>query len=232
MTGFARSSGGHALWRWTWELKAVNSKGLDLRLRVPQPFDRIESEVRAKIAARLTRGACYATLTTQREEAAPDVRINEAVLAKLVAALERIAPSPSLKPASLDGLLGVRGVVDVHETTEDEGALTEAAAAILKSLDAAIGEMVVMRAREGGALSAILAQRLDRISELTQSAEDCPGRKPEAVKARLEQAIAALAESSRALDPARLHQEALLMAGKADIREELDRLVAHVSAGR
>lgn len=232
MTGFARASGTRPPWRWAWELKAVNSKGLDLRLRVPQPFDRIESDARARIAARLSRGAVYATLTTQREEAAPDVRINEEVLAKLAAAVKRATQSTSLAPATLDGLLAVRGVIDVSEAGDDDEAITAAGTQMLASLDQALDEILAMRGREGGALQAVLGQRLDRIKALTQAAEDCPGRRPEAVKARLEQAVAKLLGSARGLDPERLHQEAILLAGKADIREELDRLHAHVAAGR
>ena len=232
MTGFARASGARAPWVWAWELKAVNSKGLDLRLRVPQAFDRIEAQARTKIAAKLARGACYATLTTQREEAAPDVRINEIVLGKLIDALHRLPADAGVQPASLDGLLAVRGVVEVHEAKEDESAIAEAATAMLASLDAAIEDIIAMRAREGGALAAVLTQRIDRIAQLTNAAEACPGRKPQAVQARLAQAIAALADTSRALDPARLHQEAIMLAAKADIREELDRLQAHVEAGR
>jgi uncharacterized protein (TIGR00255 family) len=232
MTGFARTSGGHLLWRWSWELKSVNSKGLDLRLRIPSPFDRVETDVRARISAKLTRGACYATLTTQRADSTPDVRVNEDLLRKLTDALARVPANPALRPASIDGLLNVRGVIEVREAADDETLIADTAGRIVDDLDEAIQGIVEMRAKEGAALGAVLSQRLDRIAALTQAAEDCPGRKPEAVKARLQLAIDALGESSRALDPTRLHHEALLLAAKADIREELDRLTTHLSAGR
>ena len=135
-----------------------------------------------------------------------------------------------MRLASLDGLLGVRGVVEVTDAADDETILAEAAAAALKGLEGALKDLV--RKTEGAALQAVLAARVERIAALTQAAEDCPGRKVEAVKARLAQAIALLTDASPALDPARLHQEALLMAAKADVREELDRLKTHVAAAR
>ncbi len=231
MTGFARAQAGIPPWRLTWEIKTVNSKGLDLRLRLPPGFDAIEQDARARLSARLARGACYATLNAQREAGAPDVRVNEAALAALVAALARIS-APGVAPASLDGLLGVRGVVDVVESVDSEETMAAVFAAALESLERALDDLLAMRAREGGALDALLHQRLDAMARLAQAADDCPGRKPEAVRARLAQSVAALAETSAALDPARLHQEAILIAAKADVREEIDRLKAHVGAAR
>ncbi len=232
MTGFARASGHSAPWRWAWELKSVNSKGLDLRLRAPAPFDRIEIEARARLSAKFTRGAIQASLSVQRDELAPEVRVNENVLRLLVEAISRVPPNPAIGPASLDGLLGVRGVLDIREASDDEATLAGVSADILAGLDAAAIDMAAFREREGAALGAVLAQRLDRIAALVNDAETCAGRKPEAVKARLAQMLATLGEASRNLDPHRLHQEAVLMAAKADIREELDRLVAHVAAAR
>jgi uncharacterized protein (TIGR00255 family) len=232
MTGFARTSGHRPPWGWAWELKAVNAKGLDVRLRLPPGFDRIEAEARAKLTGGLARGTVYATLTAQREATTPQVRINTEILGALVEAVANMPSNPNMRLASLDGLLGVRGVVEVTDAADDETILAEAAAAALKGLEAALKDLVQARKIEGAALQAVLGERVERIAALTQSAEDCPGRKVEAVKARLAQAIALLTDASPALDPARLHQEALLMAAKADVREELDRLKTHVTAAR
>ena len=232
MTGFSRTSGSSGVWRWAWELKSVNSKGLDLRLRIPAPFDRIEGDARAAIASRLSRGACYANLSVTRDEAAPLVHINEDLLAQLAAAIGRLPAAPGLQPASIDGLLAVRGVIEVRDNRDDEAAIAATGVHLLASLAEALEGIAAARSGEGAALQKVLARRIEAIAALTQAAEDCPGRKPEAVKARLAQAIAQLADSSRALDPARLHQEALLLAAKADIREELDRLTTHIAAGR
>jgi len=232
MTGFSRNSGELAPWRWTWEIKTVNARGLDLRVRAPSGFDRIEPQARASLGKRLGRGACYATLSVHRDAAAQEVRVNEAALNALCEALDRLPKSGNLRPASLDGLLAVRGVVEVIDSADSEQAIEAVAAAALVTLDAAIEALVDMRRGEGQALAAVLSGKLDAIAALTRRAEECPGRQPAAVRARLERSIAELADASPALDPVRLHQEALLLAAKADVREELDRLVAHTAAAR
>jgi uncharacterized protein (TIGR00255 family) len=230
MTGFARLAGTEPPYQWTWELKSVNAKGLDLRLRVPPGFDAIEAAARARLTAGLARGTCYATLTMVRHSTAPEVRVNETALAALLAAIKQLPSDGSVRPVSIDGLLAVRGIVDIVETADDENVINAAGSAALAGLDAALDLLIAARLREGAALAATLDKRLARIVVLLQEAEDAPGRKPDAVRARLGAAIAALAQSSSLLDPVRLHQEALLLAAKADVREELDRLAAHVAA--
>ena len=232
MKGFERTSGHRPPWDWAWELKAVNAKGLDVRLRLPPGFERTEAEARAKLTSGFARGTVYATLSAQREATSPKVRINTEMLGSLLQAIESLPPGSSLRPASMDGLLAIRGVVEVTDATDDEHILAEAAAAALTGLEVALKDLVAARKAEGAALQTVLTARVERIASLTQAAEDCPGRKVDAVKARLAQSISQLTEASPALDPARLHQEALLMAAKADVREELDRLTAHVAAAR
>ncbi len=232
MTGFARTAGHQDRFRWAWEVKAVNAKGLDLRLRVPPNFDQVETEARARLSKRLSRGTCYATLTLTREAAPAQVRINRDLLQSLIDTLATIPADGNLKPASMDGLLSVRGVVEVSEAADDEAALAALAADMLKGLDAALDDLIAARLAEGAALQKVLMERVEKIAALTASAEAAPGRKPEAVRARLQQSIEALTGASPALDPARLHQEAVLLAAKADVREELDRLKAHVGAAR
>lgn len=232
MTGFARSQRSQGAWRLSWEIKSVNAKGLDLRLRTPPGFDPMEQDARNRIGKKLTRGACYATLTAQRESAAPEIRVNEAALANLRAALAKIPAGDNLRPASLDGLLAIKGIVEIIESADSDDVMALVFAAALESLDEALGGIVAMRAVEGKALGEVLSQRLDAIAKLTEEADACPGRKPDAVRARLEQSVAALEQTSAGLDPARLHQEAILLAAKADVREELDRLKAHVAAAR
>lgn len=233
MTGFARSSGVDAPYRWAWEVKTVNAKGLDLRLRLPSGFDAIEASARAKLGAALARGTCYATLAIQRDAAPAAVRINRAVLAALVKALQDLPFDPhKIRPASLDGLLAVRGVVEVVEAGEDEAALAAAQAAALGGLDTAIAALVAMRRGEGAALQAVLEERLAQIARLTAAADHAPARGADAIRARLHHTIALLTGGASPLDPQRLHQEAVLLAAKADIREEIDRLHAHTKATR
>lgn len=231
MTGFARISGHGESWIWAWELKTVNAKGFDLRLRMPPGFDAIESEVRARLAKSVARGSCYATLSAQREASSASVRVNTEVLTRLIDILRPMALERGLEGPSLDGLLAVRGVIEVNEREVDE--VEEAVkAAVLTGLDQAARDLAGMRRREGAALTEILQRRLDTIAGLTDKAENLPARTPEAIKARLAASIAALMDATGTIDSNRLHQEAMLLAGKADIREELDRLKTHVQASR
>src|SRR5277367_2920799 len=232
MTGFARAVGAFGAWRWTVELKCVNAKGLDLRLRLPPAFDRIEAEAKTRIGKALARGTCFATIVAQREGGGVTARVDTALMAGIAAAAREAAEKFGLAPATLDGLLAVRGVVETAESVDDEAAMGSVCAAVLASLDDAIAALGQARRGEGAALHAVLSERIDAIAALTQSADDNPARKPEAVRARLAETIAALMGSSRGFDENRLHQEAILIAGKADIREELDRLKAHVAAAR
>jgi uncharacterized protein (TIGR00255 family) len=232
MTGFARATGAEGAWRWTVELKCVNAKGLDLRLRLPPAFDRIEAEAKARIGKALARGTCFATISAQRQGAGVTARVDTELLAQIAAAAREAAAKFGLAPATLDGLLAVRGVVETFESVDEEAAMATICAAVLGSLDEAVAALTEARRAEGAALHAVLIERVDAIAALTRAADDNPARKPEAVRARLAQSVAALLESGRGFDENRLHQEAILLAGKADIREELDRLYAHVAAAR
>ena len=232
MTGFARVAGARGPWRWTVEIKCVNAKGLDLRLRLPPGFDRIEAEARTRLGKALTRGACFVTIAASRVGAATRTRLDLSALEEIISAARAAATKAGLAPPTMDGVLAVRGVVEVVEAVDDEAGFAAVCAGALESLEAAIAALVVSRRLEGAALQAILAERLDSIGRLTQAADDNPARRPEAVRARLAAAVAALLESSRGFDENRLHQEGILLAAKADIREELDRLKTHVAAAR
>jgi len=231
MTGFARLAGACCLGPFAWEIKAVNAKGLDIRLRLPPQLDAIEPEVRARISRRLTRGTVNATLTLQREAANPEVRVNQDLLQKLAAAVAGIDLHGSIAPATLDGLLAVRGVVEVRDAEETENDRREAGAHMLVGLDEALDRLAAMRVQEGTALATILVAKLASIQALVEAANACPARRPEAIRARLAQAITILAGHPN-FDQNRLYQEALLLAAKADVREELDRLMTHATAAR
>jgi uncharacterized protein (TIGR00255 family) len=232
MTGFARSEGVSGASVWAWEIKSVNSKGLDIKLRLPGGMDAVEAAVRQKIAGAVTRGSIFASLNVKREAAVSEVRINETVLAQVAEAARLIAERIDARAPAIDGLLQIRGVVDVVEPEEGEDERQALQTAVLAGLDRALAGLSVMRAAEGSALEAVMATRLDEIAALKKEAEDNPARRPEAIRARLADQVAALLDTGKAFDPDRLHQEAILLAAKADIREELDRLDAHVAAAR
>jgi uncharacterized protein (TIGR00255 family) len=232
MTGFARADGAVPGVRWTWELKTVNGRGLDVRVRVPAGMDALEAQARAAISARLVRGTCNANLSVTREGAQPVVRINEPVLDSLVAALGVLKSRIEATPPSLDGLLSVRGVVEVVEPEADEAARAKEGEVILATLSVALDQLEAARRGEGDALERILLDRLDAIEKLTKTVEAHPARQPEAIRAKLKEQVEALIGASPMLDADRLHQEAVLLATKADVREELDRLYAHVAAAK
>jgi uncharacterized protein (TIGR00255 family) len=155
------------------------------------------------------------------------------VLADIVAALQKLGEwLPTAAPPTLDGILALRGVMETVDQADDEATRATLATAILANLDAALDALLADRRREGAAIGAVLHGRLDAIETTVRAAEASPARKPETIRARLQQQIAELIGASPALDPDRLHQEAVLIATRADVREEIDRLVAHTAAAR
>jgi uncharacterized protein (TIGR00255 family) len=232
MTGFARSHGASGPYTFEWELKSVNAKGFDLRMRLPPGWDELEALTKKRAGEVLSRGTVYANLNVKRTGALTSVRINEEVLASIVKMAGVLAGKIDAVAPSIDGLLAIKGVIEVVEPDSDEAEDTAAKAAAAAAFDRALLDLVEMRQREGVTLGQILSQRMDEIERLAKKAEVAPGRKPDAIKARLAEQIAALLESSDRFDPERLNQEALLIAAKADIREELDRIASHISQAR
>lgn len=230
MTGFAREAGVSGPSQWAFELRSVNGRGLDVRTRVPPGFDWLGEEVRQAVSASLSRGQCNLSLAITRSPGAARTRINAALLDDLLAAVSRLRVPDGVGPATLDGLLAIRGVVE----TDDEAGRESPDEALRAELSAAVRRLVpalaAARAREGEALAGVIEGQLRTIGALVAEAERHLGRRPDAVKARLAAQVAALVDGPAALDPARLHQEAVLLASRADIREELDRLDAHVAA--
>jgi uncharacterized protein (TIGR00255 family) len=232
MTGFARSHGASGSYAWSWEIKSVNAKGLEVRLRLPPGFDAVEIPVRTRAAEMLSRGNVYATLTVKREGITPVVRINEPVLKAVIDAVNGLSGRVDAERPRIDGLLGLKGVIDVTDAEESEEEKAAAEAAAVKGFVDALKGLAEMRRHEGDAIGRVLPARLDEMAALSARAEATPGRQPEAVKKKLGDQIAVLLEASSRFDPDRLHQEAILLAGKADIREELDRLAAHIAQAR
>jgi uncharacterized protein (TIGR00255 family) len=232
MTGFARGHGVAGSYAWAWELKSVNAKGFDLKLRLPPGWDAIEVPVRNRAAEKLARGSVFASLTVDREGVAPVARVNEPVLAAVLATLKGLSGKVDAAPPTLDGILALKGVIEVSDAEENEDERRAAETAITAGFVQALAGLGEMRRTEGAALGRILGERLSEIAALAARAEAAPGRKPEAIRARLAEQIATLMDSSQRFDADRLHQEAILIAAKADIREELDRLTAHVAQAR
>ena len=232
MTGFARSHGASGPYAFEWELKSVNAKGFDMRLRLPPGWDDLEAFAKKRAGEVLSRGTVYANLNVKRTNAVASVRINEDVLASIVKIAGVLAGKIDAVAPSIDGLLGIKGVIEIVEPESDEAEETAAKQVASAGFEQALVDLVEMRSREGEALGQILMQRMDEIERLAGKAEAVPGRKPDAIRARLAEQIAALLQASDRFDPDRLNQEAILIAAKADIREELDRIASHVSQVR
>lgn len=232
MTGFARSHGASGEYAFAWEIRSVNAKGFDLRLRLPSGWDAVEQPARTKAAELLARGTVYANLAVERAGVQPIVRVNESVLAAVLATIDRIAGAVQAERPRLDGILAIKGVVEVVDPDEREEDRRAAEQAALAGFDAALADLVTARHGEGEALGHVLERRLADMAALAARAEQAPGRRPEAIRERLALQIATLLETSERFDADRLHQEAILIASKADVREELDRLHAHVAQAK
>jgi uncharacterized protein (TIGR00255 family) len=232
MTGFARGQGAAGPYAWNWEIKSVNAKGLDLRFRLPPGWDAVEVPARARAVEKLSRGTIYANLTVDRKGVQPTAKINEPVLGAILSTLKSLSGKVEAAPASLDGILSLRGVIEIAEEDEREEDHRAAEVAIITGFEQALSAMVDMRRAEGSTLGQLLTTRLDEIATLTDRAERAPGRKPEAIRSRLAEQVAVLLSASERFDSDRLHQEAILLAAKADIREELDRLSSHVTQAK
>ncbi|MFZ2158515.1 MAG: YicC/YloC family endoribonuclease [Bradyrhizobium sp.] len=232
MTGFARSHGASGPYTFEWELKSVNAKGFDLRLRLPPGWDDLEASAKKRAGEVLSRGTVYANLNVKRANAVSAIRINEDVLASVVKVAHVLAGKIDAVAPSIDGLLAIKGVIEMVEPESNEEEDKAARIAALAAFEQALADLVEMRRREGVTLGQILSQRMDEIERLGRKAEAAPGRKPEAIRARLAEQIAALLETSDRFDADRLNQEAIMIATKADIREELDRIASHIAQAR
>jgi uncharacterized protein (TIGR00255 family) len=203
-----------------------------LRLRLPPGYDALEPRLRERIGAVLTRGNVSVSLNVTRDDGGAELRVNEAALAKVLAMAERVRASGDFAPMSVEGLLGLRGVLEVGEGSEAEDVAEARQAAILASFERALAQLVASRRAEGGRLAPVIEEHLASIQRLVDEIGASPSRSPEAIRARLKEQVARLLDSATPLDETRLHQEAALLAVKADVEEELQRLRAHIAAAR
>ncbi|MGE3231000.1 MAG: YicC/YloC family endoribonuclease [Hyphomicrobium sp.] len=232
MTGFARTDGALDGAAWHWELRSVNNRGLDLRLRLPPGHERLEPTIRERVARAISRGSINASLSLTRRARPVDVRINQEALDRVLAIASNLAREIGAEKPRVEALLGLKGVLDATEEEEDGEAQAAEQTAILADFDTALASLVAARAEEGQRLAAVIGQQVDEIERLAQRVERSPARSVEAIKTRLAEQVARLLDASTGLDPARLHQEAVLLATRADVEEELKRLKAHVEAAR
>lgn len=236
MTGFARHAVQHAMEggeaRIVWEVRSVNGKGLDLRLRLPQGLEAAEHPVRSMLARHFSRGNFQASLNVERSEAQAGFSVNQAMLAEILKLGADLQAKHGLAPASVDGILSLRGIIDQAQMVDDEDERGGLEVAIVSGFEDTLKAIADARRQEGKALFTILSAHVDSIERLTENARRDPSRGTDAIKSRLSGQVALLMDSARELDEARLYQEAAFLATKADIQEELDRLDTHVGSAR
>lgn len=233
MTGFARVEGAAGPVRWHWELRSVNGKGLDARLRLPPGMDGLEARLRAELSRHLKRGNCQITLTIDRLEDAAPLRVNREALRVVLEAISELQETMEVMPPRPEGILALKGVLetaDVTEETEEERQAMEDR--LVASFGEAVAALAAARAQEGAKLETILRGNVDEIERLARAAAACPAATPEALRARLAGQLQDMLGAAPALPEERLVQEVALLATKADIREEIDRLAAHVAQAR
>lgn len=231
MTGFARVEGASETARWVWEIRSVNGRGLDIRVRAPGFVDQADRSLRQAAAKRFKRGAIQANLTFERSGTATAARLDRAALRALLEELRDVdlPEDAPVAPARLDGLLLVKGVMTTDEPAEAEADKT----APIDDIDPVLDALQAARLEEGARLATVLLGLLDQIAELAARASELAARQPAALAAKYRETIARLvADAAAPLPEERIVQEAAALAVKADVTEELDRLAAHVDQAR
>jgi uncharacterized protein (TIGR00255 family) len=227
MTGFARAEGEAQGISWIWELKSVNGRALDLRLRLASGFDALEAQLRAALAERCRRGNVAATLTVNRLQPSA-IRVNREMLGQIVGLLQELTGEIEAAPPRLDGLIGIRGIIETVD--EDPEPVVEARrAAVLEGWSVALDRLAVARAAEGSRLMALLSGQRAELAVLVEAASACAAAQPAAIRARLETLLGELQGLAPTMPEERVAQELAMLVTRADVREELDRLRAHIA---
>jgi uncharacterized protein (TIGR00255 family) len=230
MTGFARIERAQDGFLWSWELKGVNARNLDVRCRLPAGYESLEGFVRTTTADRLKRGNVAVTLYVNERQARQVIRINENALSQIERLIDHVRGRIDAERPRLDGLLALKGVLEIEEAPPDEELNAKRLAAIRESFTEALDAFTRMRLEEGGALAAIITRQLAEVERLRASATTLAEAQPIAVRDRLQRKLAELLAPAMSLGEDRLAQEVALLAQRADVREELDRLGAHFTA--
>jgi uncharacterized protein (TIGR00255 family) len=227
MTGFARAEGEGQGISWIWELKSVNGRTLDLRLRLAPGFDALEPQLRAALAERCRRGNVAATLTVNRLQPTA-IRVNREMLGQIVGLLQELTGEIEAAPPRLDGLIGIRGIIETVD--EDPEPVVEARrAAVFEGWSVALDRLAVARAAEGSRLMALLSAQRAELAVLVEAASACAAAQPAAIRARLETLLGELQGLAPTMPEERVAQELAMLVTRADVREELDRLRAHIA---
>ena len=232
MTGFARAEGGDGEVRWNWEVRSVNGRNLDLRIRTPHGHDALEPQARALAAERFSRGSLSLHLSIAQSTRAPEIRVNDDVLDRLLEIHRSLRDRHDSPPARLEALLALPGVLERVEAEDSDAERERRRVSLLDTLAAALDGLAAARREEGERLETVVVRQLDEIDALAGAAAAAAAAQPERVRDRVRDQIAALLDPNSAIAEDRLAQEVAYLAARADIREEIDRLVGHVSSAR
>ncbi len=231
MTGFARIDGAHGAWRWTLEARSVNGRSLEARFRGPQGFDALERIARDAAQARFQRGQIQISLTAKQDTPGKAISINQALLDQyLDLCTNWIASGQADKPRA-DGLLALRGVLDQADEQDDPDQRAAVEAAMARDLSAVLDALKAARQAEGQGLLPVLTQHMDAIAARIEAAEAEATAQTDAIRERFTRRLNELLPETPDLSE-RILQEASVLAVKADVREELDRLHHHVASAR
>ncbi|MBX7247534.1 MAG: YicC family protein [Caulobacteraceae bacterium] len=231
MTGFARIEGSQGDWSWAVEARSVNGRNLETRVRAPNGFDSLERTAREGAQARFARGQLTVNVQAKKAETVAAVRVNQELLNRYLELSRAQVAAGNATPPSADGLLALRGVLEAVEDDEDADARAGVEAALAADIGHALDALKTARLAEGAALLPVLTAQVDHIAQLVGRAEAEAGRQTEAIKERFSRRLNELLADTSAMDE-RIVQEAAVLAVKADVREELDRLTAHIAAAR
>lgn len=233
MTGFARASGSHSDQSWLWELKSVNGRGLEIRNRMPGGFDRVEEAARKLIKSKLHRGTVNFHLQFSQTGTKSSYVINHQFLGELLALGQSLVEAGHVEPARIDGMLGLKGVIEQSDRDlKDDGEQEALEAELIATLTDALVKLEAAREDEGNQLEPVLIAQIDSIADLTERASNCAALRPEQVRERIKVQMDTVMSTAAELDDGRLEQELALLATKADVSEEIDRLVGHVATVR
>ncbi len=227
MTGFARRGGELVTYRWNWELKSVNNKGLEVRVKLPSYLDGFDLELKKKIGAKITRGSLFLNLFIERTTDSESFVVNEDRLSKLSAIAGKLVSVPGLEPARVDGLLAVKGIVDLVSTEPADEDIKALKTALSKDIDVVLDGLIDARAEEGARMQEVLMTQLSKMRTLLDRAREQVGERDSALRKRFETQLAKLSKLDSPVPEERIAQELAIIVVKADIQEEFDRLASH-----
>lgn len=233
MTGFARASSQHGNYNWTWEVRSVNGKGLDVRCRIPSGFEALDLTTRNMVAKMFKRGNVSVSLNISHKQDQAGYRVNQELLSQLIEVMKTVQNDvPGVQAPTVDGLMGLKGVIEPLEEAESEEQREAIFKIIGANLEEALKGLAENRAGEGARMEVILSGHIDEIETLCAKAKDCAALQPKALKDRLVRQLKDVMEDLPELNEERIAQEAAVLMTKADVREELDRLGAHIEGAR